>query len=35
MKTKAIFRIASLGLLLTSIFVLDYSNLFLESNDNS
>lgn len=34
MKTKTIFRIASLGLLLTSIFLLDYSNLTLESNGN-
>lgn len=34
MKTKIIFRIASLGLLLTSIFLLDYSDLTLASNNN-
>ena len=34
MKTKTIFRIASLGLLITSIFLLDYSNLALLPNNN-
>ena len=34
MKTKNIFRIASIGLLLISLYFLDYSNLTITSNIN-